>query len=1202
MNYVYGRSMVVMDSLNDRMRLKDKIVANVAKAVKSIQELQILSNSGSVTLGNYDWQCHRLCEHLDHTLLHGLRHVTPGYWKIVSEFTHKDCVKEIKRMQNVTTDLGRGRAWLLMALNECLLESYLRCYQQNENLVEEFYVRDALVRDQDKFNVLLTVISGLENTEFQLECNMPYLDLCVYPPNSKHTSNVESTIDFERLSVCSMESVHVPASRPLPQAVFETSEDVRPDRKDSTGSGDRRHSPSLDSGIHSDWNYRQRSITPIDQMSISSTSQDCESSEGAGLEVIHLSKKGKPHKHKKKRKKFVSVSNISEPDINEIYDSVEGPVIKIPPIDDIKFSSAIMNNQNNNEPDQQQGLKPEGNHLQISRTRSPGDGKENETDKVDGNLKTDKHTNDHGNSLGTKGKQFDGNVINSDDSKTKHSAGDSHETESKRVDAANHKKTKSEERPKSGESIFTKLIEARVSDMVNAGEQMENEEKVVDQRSDHKTDINHDKKDGKDVYEFSSDTDEAMRYYSDLYNGESVKEKEILEDVGKEEIDNTADKVVEVVPEVPSIYSKMDESDLSSEDETESFPSNFDAKNKLFNNKTPSRQSNSSTPVGDFKHLGSNFENRRQSDDLDKISVSSEKGSLRNHSAMKAPYSDSNLYGRMSNRNTPDILSANQQRRKSAISNSSANETEDEIITNKMLSNSRSSSRMSTNEIPVYRNSPYLSTDEDKLSVNTHSSNQSPSTDMEGSGQMLQAKVEELIVQKKLNHYTHLTFEDDDGDEDDDNFNQPPTPLRDRATSLKPGEIVLDNNTMLYLMLEVLDENDTIVKMFTCQQGHTEGKIKTTLVLVSMDNLYFVEPLQAKNKFSKQAVISYKNIDFVSIGFNNQILHIACKNKRQKYWLTPGEERITIAMIDCLADSMEKSDSKPGRLEVDTGNTIQKISLQKYIAHECKCESDESEVVCYSLVHWEDPTSDKGSCEWDREGTLYYKSDETANILGSQTWRTAYAALRDSMLCLYNDKNDAKPAHFLSMGGGQCVGCKRDFNSDKNHAIKIMLSNGSFWNIALNSEEEANRWLQGLCQAVSEGMKMNVVRASCVPCCMVLCKQKLLMCHEDLDTNFIRTLGSANLHDITSVLYDDLNTAYIVLVFESDEERISSEKWVLYFNSGHECNRFKTALSDCWFKHFQVEVPVLPIDDFSLQKKCTEMVQHLNSSLTLGNR
>ena len=39
-----------------------------------------------------------------------LRHITTGYWKIVSEFTHKDCIKEIKRLSNITTDLGRGKA------------------------------------------------------------------------------------------------------------------------------------------------------------------------------------------------------------------------------------------------------------------------------------------------------------------------------------------------------------------------------------------------------------------------------------------------------------------------------------------------------------------------------------------------------------------------------------------------------------------------------------------------------------------------------------------------------------------------------------------------------------------------------------------------------------------------------------------------------------------------------------------------------------------------------------------------------------------------------------------------------------------------------------------------------------------------------------------------------------------------------------
>ena len=35
-----------------------------------------------------------------------------------------------------------------MALNESLLESYIRCYQQNQKLVNQYYVNDALVRDQ----------------------------------------------------------------------------------------------------------------------------------------------------------------------------------------------------------------------------------------------------------------------------------------------------------------------------------------------------------------------------------------------------------------------------------------------------------------------------------------------------------------------------------------------------------------------------------------------------------------------------------------------------------------------------------------------------------------------------------------------------------------------------------------------------------------------------------------------------------------------------------------------------------------------------------------------------------------------------------------------------------------------------------------------------------------------------------------------
>ena len=40
--------------------------------------------------------------------------------------------------------------------------------------------------------------------------------------------------------------------------------------------------------------------------------------------------------------------------------------------------------------------------------------------------------------------------------------------------------------------------------------------------------------------------------------------------------------------------------------------------------------------------------------------------------------------------------------------------------------------------------------------------------------------------------------------------------------------------------------------------------------------------------------------------------------------------------------------------------------------------------------------------------------------------------------------------------------------------------------------------------------------------------------------------------------------------FDSLEANVSSEKWVLYFNSQNECERFIKALSDCWSTYFQV--------------------------------
>ncbi|KAH3824299.1 hypothetical protein DPMN_126133 [Dreissena polymorpha] len=53
--------------------------------------------------------------------------------------------------------------------------------------------------------------------------------------------------------------------------------------------------------------------------------------------------------------------------------------------------------------------------------------------------------------------------------------------------------------------------------------------------------------------------------------------------------------------------------------------------------------------------------------------------------------------------------------------------------------------------------------------------------------------------------------------------------------------------------------------MFTCCQGHTEGKVRPVYALVTSRSLYLLERQQGKKKFSKTAAITFSDIDFVSV-------------------------------------------------------------------------------------------------------------------------------------------------------------------------------------------------------------------------------------------------------------------------------------------------------------------------------------------------
>ncbi|KAJ8371017.1 hypothetical protein SKAU_G00110450, partial [Synaphobranchus kaupii] len=178
----------------DQLKVKDRILENISLSVKKLQSYFAACEDETPAIRNHDRVLQRLCEHLDHALLYGLQDISSGYWVLVLHFTRKEAVRQIEELQHIATNLGRSRAWLYLALSESSLESYLRLFQENQGLLQKYYFKNALVCSHDHLTLFLTLVSGLEFIRFDLELDVPYLDVAPYMPEYYKPQNLP---DFE---------------------------------------------------------------------------------------------------------------------------------------------------------------------------------------------------------------------------------------------------------------------------------------------------------------------------------------------------------------------------------------------------------------------------------------------------------------------------------------------------------------------------------------------------------------------------------------------------------------------------------------------------------------------------------------------------------------------------------------------------------------------------------------------------------------------------------------------------------------------------------------------------------------------------------------------------------------------------------------------------------------------------------------------
>uniref|UniRef100_A0A0P6J003 Sorting nexin-29 n=1 Tax=Heterocephalus glaber TaxID=10181 RepID=A0A0P6J003_HETGA len=92
----------------------------------------------------------------------------PVFWYYVKEVLNKHELQRFYSLRHITSDVGRGRAWLRCALNEHSLERYLHMLLADGGRLSTFYEDWSFVMDEERSSMLPTMAAGLNSILFAI--------------------------------------------------------------------------------------------------------------------------------------------------------------------------------------------------------------------------------------------------------------------------------------------------------------------------------------------------------------------------------------------------------------------------------------------------------------------------------------------------------------------------------------------------------------------------------------------------------------------------------------------------------------------------------------------------------------------------------------------------------------------------------------------------------------------------------------------------------------------------------------------------------------------------------------------------------------------------------------------------------------------------------------------------------------------------
>ncbi|KAL6083335.1 hypothetical protein STEG23_033030 [Scotinomys teguina] len=174
------------------------------RLVGSVKALQKQYVSLDTVVTSEDGDANTMCSALEAVFIHGLhaKHIRaeaggkrkkhthqkplpqPVFWPLLKAVTHKHIISDLEHLVFINTDVDHCRAWLRLALNDGLMECYLKLILQEPARLCEYYQPTALLRDAEEGKFLLSFLQGLASLSFELSYKSAILNEWTLTPLS----------------------------------------------------------------------------------------------------------------------------------------------------------------------------------------------------------------------------------------------------------------------------------------------------------------------------------------------------------------------------------------------------------------------------------------------------------------------------------------------------------------------------------------------------------------------------------------------------------------------------------------------------------------------------------------------------------------------------------------------------------------------------------------------------------------------------------------------------------------------------------------------------------------------------------------------------------------------------------------------------------------------------------------------------------